>query len=61
MSGCHDMRKGEIFVCEDCGMELKVIKECKDAGVDATECSCHTEENPCSLECCGKPLIKKEP
>ena len=32
MPGCHDMRKNEIFVCEDCGMELQVIKECKDMG-----------------------------
>ena len=59
MSGCHDLRKDEILVCEDCGMELKVIRECKDVGAPAEECACHTEENPCSIECCGKPLVKK--
>ena len=59
MSGCHYMRKGEVYVCEDCGMELQVINECKDVGVPVAECACHTEENPCSIECCGKPLVKK--
>ena len=54
------MRKDEIFVCEDCGMELQVIKECKDVGIPVVECACHSEENPCSIECCGKPLVKKE-
>jgi ribosomal protein S2 len=54
------MRKSEIFVCEDCGMELQVVKECKEVGIPVEECVCHTEENPCSIECCGKPLVKKE-
>lgn len=60
MAGCHDMRKGEIYVCEECGMELQVVNECKDVGTPVAECSCHEEENPCTIECCGKPLAKKE-
>ncbi|MGA1868387.1 MAG: hypothetical protein ACMUJM_07550 [bacterium] len=59
MPGCHDMKKGEIYMCEDCGMELQVIKECKDIETDAAECGCHIEDETCSIECCGKPLIKK--
>jgi hypothetical protein len=59
MAGCHDLRKGEIYMCKDCGMELQVVNECKDVGIPAEECECHGEENPCSIECCGKPLVKK--
>ncbi|MGA1789891.1 MAG: hypothetical protein ACMUIM_00270 [bacterium] len=59
MAGCHDMKKGEIYMCEDCGMELQVIKECKDVGKPAADCSCHSEEESCTIECCGNPLVKK--
>jgi hypothetical protein len=26
------MKKGEVYVCGDCGIELEVIKECKEFG-----------------------------
>jgi hypothetical protein len=35
MPSCHDMRKGEIYVCPDCGIELQVVNECKDVGTPA--------------------------
>ena len=31
MSNCYKMKKGEVYVCEDCGLKLQVIKECKYA------------------------------
>jgi predicted nucleic acid-binding Zn ribbon protein len=48
------MKKGEIYVCEDCGIELQVVKTCADDG----SCTDHDEE--CGFTCCGKPLTKKQ-
>ncbi len=59
MLSCHNMKKGEIYVCEECGLELQVVKECKDAGTPAEECGCHPKADPCTFSCCGKDLVKK--
>ena len=59
MPSCHDMKKGEIYVCKDCGLELQVVRECKDAGSPAEDCACHAEGNPCTFSCCGGDLVKK--
>lgn len=59
MASCHDMRKGEVYVCEDCGLELQVVGECRDVGTPADECGCHTTAGPCTFSCCGKELVKK--
>jgi hypothetical protein len=48
---CHDMKTGQLFRCEDCGLELKVVNECRDAGKPG---DCDSE---CKLVCCGKPLV----
>ncbi|MFW6040315.1 MAG: hypothetical protein ACOC85_00585 [Thermoplasmatota archaeon] len=55
MTDCHDMEKGQIYVCEDCGLELKVIKECVDCGPTEEECAC----GPCEFVCCGEELKLK--
>lgn len=59
MLSCHNMKKGEIYVCEECGLELQVVKECEDAETPAKECGCHPEADPCTFSCCGKDLVKK--
>ena len=60
MPGCHDMKKGEVYACEECGLEIKIMKECKDAAKGADECACGCDEDTCcKIECCGEPLIKK--
>jgi hypothetical protein len=60
MPGCHDMKKGDIYVCGECGLELKVTRQCKDATKGADACGCGCEDDICcDLECCGKPLVKK--
>ena len=59
MSNCHEMKKGEIYVCGDCGLELEVVKECKDVGMLSEECACHSEGDSCMISCCGKALMKK--
>ncbi len=48
MATCAQMKKGEIYACPDCGVELQVIKECADEG----KCAVHQ----CTLTCCDRPL-----
>ena len=59
MPSCHDMKNGEVYVCSDCGIELQVVKECKDVGTPAESCECHATAAPCTFSCCGKELVKK--
>jgi predicted nucleic acid-binding Zn ribbon protein len=59
MPSCHDMRKGDVYVCEECGLELEVIKECKDAGTPAEDCGCHPSADPCTFSCCGMEMVKQ--
>ena len=52
MAICHDMNPGDVFICESCGLELRVEKAC----------SCESGgEDACSvpLQCCGKDMVKK--
>ena len=59
MSNCHEMKKGEIYMCGNCGIELQVVKECKDAGIPAEDCACHSDGESCTFSCCGQELVKK--
>jgi len=56
MSKCDEMKKGQVFVCEDCGLELEVIKECEECGPDSDK-ACGYEE--CEFKCHGKALRLK--
>jgi len=57
MISCHDMKEGEIYACESCGLELKVVKACNESHED--ECGCSGHE-PCEFSCCGSTLKKKD-
>lgn len=59
MSSCHDMKKGEIYECKDCGLQVKVVAECKDVGKPASDCGCHEGGGECHITCCGHDLTKK--
>ncbi len=56
MTDCHEMAVGEIYMCEECGLELEVIRECEECGPDAETCEC----GPCTFVCCGEPLTLRE-
>jgi hypothetical protein len=61
MPSCNEMKKGEVYYCGECGLELKVVKECKDAKKDAETCACCGEDDICcDITCCGEPLSKKK-
>jgi hypothetical protein len=51
------MRLGQVYVCEECGLELKVVKECHEVGLPEEECSCAVHGG---FECCGEPLALKK-
>ena len=55
MAHCHQMKVGEVYACKECGRELKVVRECRDAGLPPEQCRCA----PCTLVCCGEELVKK--
>jgi hypothetical protein len=55
MASCDTMKKGEIYMCEECGFEIQVIKECEEE--KCSEGSCGTD---CSFSCCGEELVKKK-
>jgi hypothetical protein len=50
MVHCHDMKEGQVWACESCGLELTVTKECTECGPDEDSCG------PCTFECCGGGL-----
>lgn len=56
MPSCHDMKLGEVYVCGECGLELQVVKECKDCGESAESCACSEH---CDFSCCGEPMKLK--
>jgi hypothetical protein len=56
MAACHEMKQGQVYVCEDCGLELKVVKECTECGT--ADAACPGTE--CTFVCCNKPLKLKE-
>ncbi len=48
------MKLREVYVCEDCGLELEVVKECCDEETEGAACGCA----PCAITCCDKELAK---
>jgi hypothetical protein len=59
LTSCSQMKMNQVYYCEDCGIELKVVKECTECGtkVSTSACGC-TEE--CSFECCGQPMKMRD-
>ena len=52
MANCSEMKVGDLYQCEVCGLELKVSKACS--------CTPGSEDG-CSvpLMCCGQEMTKK--
>jgi hypothetical protein len=54
------MKMDEIYECKGCGLQLKVVAECKDVGKPVADCGCHdAKEQECHITCCGHDLVKK--
>ena len=54
---CDSMKKGEVYICEECGFEIKVVEECKECKLTEDTSSCCIEG--CTFSCCGEELTKK--
>jgi hypothetical protein len=52
MANCSEMKVGETYTCEICGLELKVTKTCSCEPGKGGSC-----EVP--LQCCGQDMVKK--
>ncbi len=57
MVRCDEMREGDIYVCEVCGLEIEVLEECShEEGAEDNDETCAVE----GFTCCGQPLTLKE-
>ena len=55
MASCHEMKQGEVYVCKDCGLELKVVAQCKNHG--GTK-DVH-DHDTCNFTCCEAEMTVK--
>ncbi|MBN1586730.1 MAG: hypothetical protein JW937_04795 [Candidatus Omnitrophica bacterium] len=49
MSTSHEIKEGDVYACEVCGLTLKVTKRGKRYGTPIQEC----DENDSACEACG--------
>jgi hypothetical protein len=56
MARCDEMREGDVYVCERCGLEIEVIEECGHEDGDDADETCRIEE----FVCCGEPMVLRE-
>lgn len=52
MANCCDMKEGDIFVCDICGLELSVKKPCTCDSESPDKCTV-------PLQCCNQDMKKK--
>jgi hypothetical protein len=55
MTRCDEMREGDVYVCDKCGLEIEIVEECNHDDEEADDV-CRIEE----FTCCGEPLTLKE-
>ncbi len=61
MAQCHEMKKGEVYTCPDCGIEVQVLRECEDPEKCTPGAHKGSEKAPeCGFSCCGRELEKKQ-
>lgn len=52
MASCGEMKKGDIFVCKICGLELEVKTPCTCGSKSGEACTV-------PLTCCNQDMSKK--
>ena len=52
MADCSQMKEGDLFVCETCGLQLVVLKACSCIAGEEVSCTV-------PLQCCGKDMVKR--
>ncbi len=53
---CGEMKKGDVYKCQDCGFEIEVIAECD---CDKDEACQPGQDHCCEFTCCGKEMVRK--
>ena len=53
MANCAEMKVGDLYTCETCGLELQVAKTCSCAAGEEVSCTV-------PLQCCGKDMVKNQ-
>ena len=48
------MKMDQVYMCRECGLEMKVVKECTECGT-GNECGC----GPCTFVCCDRDMSLK--
>jgi hypothetical protein len=56
MAHCTEMKVDQIWHCEVCGLEIKVVKECTCSEDPSSPDACPQDA---VLICCSKPLVLK--
>lgn len=56
MAHCADMKQDQVYHCDVCGLEVKIVKECTCSADPASPNACRADA---VLVCCGKPLALK--
>jgi hypothetical protein len=52
MLSCHELQEGQVYECEDCGLQIEVVQGCT---CDDEEGTCGCDED-CSFACCGEEM-----
>ncbi len=53
MAHCTDMKVDQVWFCDVCELEIKVVKGCTCSSDPSAEDACPSDA---LLTCCGKPL-----
>jgi hypothetical protein len=53
MAHCTEMKLDQVWVCDKCGLQIKVVKECSCSEDPSVENACPADS---VLTCCGSPL-----
>ena len=53
MAHCTDMKVDQVWYCDVCGLEIKVVKGCTCSDDPSSSNACPPDSH---LMCCGKPL-----
>ena len=53
MAACSEMKVGDVYVCENCELEIQIVRSRAD--IEEAACACAE-----ALSCCGRPLTLKE-
>jgi hypothetical protein len=56
MIHCTDMKKGEVYYCDECGLEFQILNECQGCGTSEDTCE-HVE---CRFVCCDRFIKQKK-